>query len=300
MNIAAQGTDAWMRQRANKITASVVGKIVTGQGKDEVLRDMVREALGYPRAFQGNVATDWGHQHEDEARTEYAFATGNAVTETGFHLHPEHDWLGASPDGLVGSDGLVEIKCPYKLRDADTVPDGLLELDSQHLYWHQMQCQMAVLDRAWCDFAVWCPGDIQMVRYYREPTWLGIALDTCLPFLAYLKDVLADPEEAERIADMTRDMSDDAEWQTLAAGYRAIDAEIKALKAKQDTLRDALVDMAAERKASGCGVNVTPVTRQGGVDYKAMAKSAGVDPEQYRKPASTSWTIRVSKEKENG
>src|SRR5690554_3488230 len=296
MNMPAQGTDAWMRQRAGKITASVVGKIVTGSGKDEVLRDMVRESLGYPRAFTGNVATEWGHANEDQARTEYAMETGIAVRETGFHLHPEHDWLGASPDGLVGQHGLLEVKCPYKLRDADAVPDELLELDDKHLYWHQMQCQMAVLDRAWCDFAVWIPGDMRVRRFERDPVWLGIALDTCLPFLAYLKDVLADPEEVERIADMTRDMSQDEEWQTLAAGYRAIDSEIKVLKAKQDELRDALVDMAAERKASGGGITVSPVTRQGGVDYKAMAAEAGVDPEQYRKPATTSWTIRVSKE----
>lgn len=299
MNIAAQGTDAWMRQRAGKITASVVGKIITGKGKEEVLRDMVREALGYPRAFQGNAATEWGTANEDEARTTYAIETGCAVTETGFHLHPEHDWLGASPDGLVGRDGLVEIKAPFKLRDADAVPDELLALNNRHLYWHQMQCQMAVMGREWCDFAVWCPGDIRVRRFERDPVWLGIALDHCLPFLAYLKDVLADPEEAERVADMTQDMSDDEDWQALAAGYRAIDREMKALKAKQDEIRDALVEMAAERKASGGGITVSPVTRSGGVDYKAMAEAAGVDPEQYRKPASTSWQIRVSKEQES-
>ena len=294
MNMAAQGSEAWLEARRHKITASVVGKIVTGKGKHEVLRDMVREALGYPRAFQGNVATDYGHAHEDEARTEYALETGNAVVETGFHLHPTYAWMGASPDGLVGKDGLVEIKAPYKLRGADEVPEELIELGREHGYWHQMQAQMAVMGRSWCDFAVWCPGSISVRRYHRDDEWLGWALDTCLPFLEHLKDVLADPDEAERVADMQQDMEDDDEWLKIAAGYAALDAEIKRKKAQQDELRKALVEMAGERKAVGGGVQVIPVTRQGGVDYRAIAEDTGVDPDAYRKADSTSWQVRVS------
>jgi len=200
MNMPAQGTDQWLDQRKGKLTASVIGKVLTGSGKDSVLRDMVREALGYPRAFTGNAATEYGHEHEDEARTEYAMETGNAVTETGFHLEPLYSWMGASPDGLVGDDGLVEIKCPHSLCDADEVPGDLLELTNRDLYWHQMQCQMQVMNRTWCDFVVWCPTDMKIKRFYRDEGWRQWALDTCLPFLDRLRDVLLDDEEAERIA----------------------------------------------------------------------------------------------------
>ncbi len=300
MNMAAQGSSQWHAARKGRITASVIGKVIMNKGRDEVLRDMVRDALGYPRAFQGNVATEYGHAHEDEARTEYAINTGNAVAETGFHQHPEHEWLGASPDGLVGDDGLVEIKAPFKLRDADEVPRELVMLDDGDLYWHQMQAQMAVMGRAWCDFAVWCPGDIKVRRYLRHPDWLGWALDTCEPFLAYLKGVLADSDKAERVADMTQDMGGNEEWQALAEIYRSFDAHIKQLKEGQNEVRDRLVELACDRRSSGAGISVSPVTRSGGVDYKAMAEAAGVDPEQYRKPASTSWQIRVSKEQDNG
>ncbi|TDX30801.1 putative phage-type endonuclease [Modicisalibacter xianhensis] len=292
MNMPIQGTDAWLRARQGKLTASVIGKVITGKGKDEVLRDMVREAMGYPRAFTGNVATDYGHAHEDEARTEYALETGNAVVETGFHLHPEHDWLGASPDGLIRDNGLLELKCPYKLRDADSVPDDLIELGREHVYWHQMQAQMAVMGRAWCDFAVWCPGGISVRRYPRDDGWLGWALDTCLPFMAYLRDVLADPEEAERIADMQRDMSDDEDWLKVALQYAALDEEIKRRKAEQDELRKALVEMAGERKAIGGGVQVIPVKRTGGIDTKRLGESVNLD--DYRKPDTLSWQVRVS------
>uniref|UniRef100_UPI00356409A8 lambda exonuclease family protein n=1 Tax=Halomonas sp. TaxID=1486246 RepID=UPI00356409A8 len=200
MNMPAQGTDQWHAARKGRITASVIGKVITGNGEDDVLRDMVRDALGYPRAFTGNVATEYGHANEDIARTEYAMETGRSPVETGFHTHPKHDWLGASPDGLVGDDGLIEIKAPFKLRDALEVPDELLDLGDRDLYWHQIQCQMAVMGRDWCDFAVWCPGEIKVKRYHRDNVWIGTATDTCLPWLEYLKDVLADPEEAERVA----------------------------------------------------------------------------------------------------
>ncbi|WP_339885373.1 lambda exonuclease family protein [Vreelandella maris] len=293
MNMPAQGSDAWLRQREGKLTASVIGKVINGDGK-EVMRDMVREALGYPRAFTGNVATDYGHQHEDEARTEYALTTGNAVSETGFHAHPDIEWMGASPDGLVGSDGLLEIKCPFKLRDADAVPDELLSLDARDLYWHQMQCQMHVMHRKWCDFAVWCPGEIRIERYHRDGDWMLTALDAGNAFMDELNAILADADEAERIADMKRDMSGDDKWRSLALDFRNLDAEAKRIKALQDEVKAELIELAAERRASGAGISVSPVTRSGGVDYKAMADAAGVDPEQYRKPASTSWQIRIS------
>jgi len=134
MNMPAQGTDQWLKQREGKLTASVIGKVIIGNGKDEVLRDMVREALGHPRLF-----------------------TGNAVSETGFHLHHLHRWMGASPDGLVGDDGLIEVKCPYGLRNASEVPETRVNLIDRDLYWHQMQCQMHVMGRQWCDFCVFHP-----------------------------------------------------------------------------------------------------------------------------------------------
>jgi len=290
-----QGSQAWLDARKGRLTASVIGRVITGNGRDGVLRDMVRDALGYPKSFQGNVATQWGNDNEDVARTEYALTTGNAVRETGLHIHPEHEWMAASPDGLVGSDGLLELKCPYGLRNADEVPQERVELTDRDLYWHQMQCQMHVMGRDWCDFVVWCPTDMKVKRYHRDDHWVGWALDTCQPFLAYLRDVLADDDEAERVADVERAMDDDQEWAGLAEDYRNIDAKIKRLKEEQDRVKGLLIEKAAERKATGAGISVIPVTRQGGVDYKAMSKAAGVNPDDFRKPASTSWQVRLSK-----
>ena len=148
-----QGDQEWHKARKHRITASAIGKMMIGGALvDELLQDLVRDGLGCPRAFQGNVATEYGQEHEPEARIEYVMQTGNAVEETGFHVHHRIDWMGASPDGLVGDDGLLELKCPYKLRNATDVPDELVEIDESNVYWHQMQCQMHVMDRQWCDF----------------------------------------------------------------------------------------------------------------------------------------------------
>ncbi len=82
-----QGSSEWHEARKHRITASAIGKVMIG-GKfvDELLQDLVRDALGYPRAFQGNVATEYGQEHEPEARLEYAMQTGNAV-----------DWISRPP-----------------------------------------------------------------------------------------------------------------------------------------------------------------------------------------------------------
>ncbi len=94
-----------------------------------------------------NPAMKWGRENEQKARMAYEVETGNVVRETGFWVHPEYDWLGASPDGFIGEDGLVEIKCP-KNRLPESVP-------SHHEI--QMMVQMLVTGRQWCDYWVWMP-----------------------------------------------------------------------------------------------------------------------------------------------
>jgi hypothetical protein len=89
----------------------------------------------------------WGRDHEQQARSDYEDMYGELAFETGFWVHPTIPWLGASPDGLVGADGMVEIKCPAAMPKA--VP-----------LHHRIQCliQLAVTGRAWCDYFVWANG----------------------------------------------------------------------------------------------------------------------------------------------
>ena len=108
-----------------------------------------------------NAAMAWGTETEPQARAAYEFLTDREVIETGFALHPSLDDFGASPDGLVGVDGLLEIKCPATSTHIDT----LLSEAVPGKYMTQMQAQMACTGRAWCDFVSFdprMPGDLQI------------------------------------------------------------------------------------------------------------------------------------------
>ena len=109
-----QGSEEWFNARKGRITGSRVGAILglsPFANRDDVMREMIREHFGYEREFKGNVATDWGSEHESTAIAQYERETGNLVISTGFFAY--EDMLGASPDGLVLDNGLVEVKCPY-------------------------------------------------------------------------------------------------------------------------------------------------------------------------------------------
>jgi predicted phage-related endonuclease len=95
----------------------------------------------------------WGTEQEPNARAAYEVETGSIVMETGFVPHSIIDMSGASPDGLIGEDGLVEIKCPNTATHVDT----LLGQEAPSKYVSQMQWQMACTGRQWCDFVSYDP-----------------------------------------------------------------------------------------------------------------------------------------------
>jgi hypothetical protein len=95
----------------------------------------------------------WGIETEPEARTAYEFMMDREVTLVGFVIHPSIDMAGASPDGLVADDGLVEIKCPNTATHIKTLLTDTIAEE----YLKQMQWQMLCCDRAWCDFVSYDP-----------------------------------------------------------------------------------------------------------------------------------------------
>jgi exodeoxyribonuclease (lambda-induced) len=94
-----------------------------------------------------------GHQLEMEARNSYEIQTSNQVKTVGFCELSE--WIGCSPDGFIGDDGLIEIKCKNDVNFLKSLiePD---QIDPAHLW--QMQMQMFVTDRKWCDYVVYNPN----------------------------------------------------------------------------------------------------------------------------------------------
>ena len=155
-----QRTQEWFSARLAKVTASrvadVVAKTKTGYSASRAnyMAELICERLtGMQGASYSNSAMAWGIETEPMARAAYEGAVGSLVIETGFVPHANIEMSGASPDGLVGDDGLVEIKCPMTATHIET----LLGQSVPAKYVTQMQWQMACTGRKWCDFVSFDP-----------------------------------------------------------------------------------------------------------------------------------------------
>ena len=214
-----QRTQEWYEARLGKLTASRaatafdVYKIGAKKGAPtETAKKLILE-MAYERTTGNRIETPltlpmrWGVEHEDEARNAYINQTGNEVTQVGFIDHHEIDMFGASPDGLVGSDGLLEIKCPSELVHLQRIEAGEVPPE----YRTQMLVQMVCTGRKWCDFVDYDPRNtlipLFVVRF--EPT----------------EEELRETEEKAK-AFLTLVDEKVNELRTIAAQYKAEHSEI--------------------------------------------------------------------------
>lgn len=160
MSDLIQGSEEWHARRCGRVTASRVADVVAktksgwGASRANYAAELIAERLtGEPAERFTNAAMQWGTDHEPDARAAYEFFRDAAVVEIGFVDHPSIAMTGASPDGLVGEDGLVEIKCPNTATHLDT----LLSQTVPAKYVTQMLWQMACTGRKWCDFVSFDP-----------------------------------------------------------------------------------------------------------------------------------------------
>ena len=154
-----QRTPEWFAKRLGKVTASriadLMAKTKTGPGASRAnyLAQLVTERLtGTPTEGFQSPAMTWGIEQEAAARDAYSARMGVLVDEVDFVDHPTMQ-AGASPDGLVGEDGLIEIKCP----NTSTMLEYLEDRTIPQKYRLQMQWQLAVTGRDWCDFVAFDP-----------------------------------------------------------------------------------------------------------------------------------------------
>lgn len=156
-----QRSPEWFAQRLGKVTASRINDVLARlkSGGEAATRKNYRTQLALERltgqretAF-ANAAMQWGTDCEPLALAAYEAETGQFVAPAEFVLHSRLTESGASPDGLVGNDGLIEIKCPNSATHFDWLLAGAVPLEHQN----QMQWQMACTGRAWCDFVSYDP-----------------------------------------------------------------------------------------------------------------------------------------------
>lgn len=156
-----QGSAEWFNARVGMVTASRAAEAVSmlknggsSKGREKYKVEILTEILtGKPVEHYVSPAMDFGIEYEPVARSVYEMHMGVEVEQWGFVIHPTISRAGASPDGLVGADGLVEIKVPLgtthmQYLDADVVPEE---------YIPQMDWQMACTERKWCDFVSYDP-----------------------------------------------------------------------------------------------------------------------------------------------
>ncbi len=192
-----QGTDSWFEARLGKVTASRVADVLatlkTGEAasRRNYRMELVCQRLtGQREEGYTNSHMERGIELEPIARSLYEFKQGVTVTEIGFVDHPSIEMAGASPDGLVGLYGLIEIKCPTPANHVDTLLSG----KAPSKYIPQMQWQMACTGARWCDFVSYCPAlgenlELFIVRVDRDDEYIAETENVVKLFLTEVADL---------------------------------------------------------------------------------------------------------------
>lgn len=171
-----QQTAEWLQMRVGAVTASRVADVMAKskrggelQCRKDYKAELVCERLtNLKYEHYVTPAMEWGIEHEKLARAAYELETGLIVEAGQLALHDRIKWLMASPDGLVGVDGLVEFKCPTTATHIEYFTGGVVP---EEYHW-QMLCQMACAQRDWCDFVSYdprLPGALQL--FVRRLNW---------------------------------------------------------------------------------------------------------------------------------
>ena len=207
--MSEQGSTEWLAERLGKVTASRVADVIAktksgwGASRTNYMAQLIAERLTGVLGDQfTNAAMKWGTDTEPQARAAYSFFAEVDVREVGFIGHPKIPLTGASPDGLVGSDGLVEFKCPNTATHIDTLLGA--PIDAKYIV--QMQWQMASTERKWCDWVSYdprLPGSMRLFaqRVHRNDAMISELEKHVVQFLAEIElKVRALREQYERRA----------------------------------------------------------------------------------------------------
>lgn len=283
-----QRSKEWFDARRGRLTGSNVDAALglnPWKTPEDLIRQMVRDYHGAESEFTGNIATDHGQQHEPLALMDYLGKTGNQVDECGFFVHSEHDWLGASPDGTINNDGLIEVKCPFGLRNKKD-PEFKSAADQPH-YFAQMQTEMACSGRAWCDFYQWSQHGDSLERVEFDPQWWAENTPAMREFYDWFLSEIDNPEHLEPKQKEVNTFH----ARKLIEEWDALSATIDDAAARKKEVLSELVQISKERDAIVHGRKLTQVERKGAVDYKKIPELKGVDIEPYRKRPSTFWKL---------
>lgn len=194
-----QKTPEWFALRVGRVTGSRICDVLAklkSNGEAATRRNYKAEIIAETLTGQfveGFVSKEmqWGTDTEPFARAAYELECDATVDAVGFAIHQSIDRFGASPDGLIGEDGLVELKCPNTATHIDYILAGTVPAD----YQLQMLAEMACTGRKWCDFVSFdprLPKHLQLFvrRFQRDEKRIGEMLIEVARFLAEVDDVI--------------------------------------------------------------------------------------------------------------
>ena len=173
----------WKKYRVGRITASSFYSVCHTKITNPSV-SLLRNICN-PQIDQKFIpATKWGNKKEEQAKKVYMSMMSNShqnfqFSECGLFLNEKYPQFGASPDGVFTCDccgsGLLEVKCPYSMRDASKLElpwlqliNGEIKLQRNHMYYYQVQMQLFMTKRHFCDFFVWSPCDTYTERIYKD------------------------------------------------------------------------------------------------------------------------------------
>lgn len=287
---APQRSPEWFQARVGRVTGSIVGAILSlspYMTRADALRSMVRAAHGAPSEFTGNAATEWGTYNEAGAIAEFEMETSERVDPAPFV--PFEDWLGASPDGYTSDGRLIEVKCPYGIRN-DSSPIFKMPDELPH-YVSQMQVQMYVTGKESCWFYQWTPHGTSLKLVHRDDDWLNANLPILRQFHAEYLDAVKEPTEYLAEKRVTIDTPAVAlmvqEWDDLSEAIE------RATERRKDLLAE-MVALAGGKNATIGGRKLTLTNRVGSVSYaKAIKELApGADLSKWTGAASSFWGLK--------
>lgn len=288
-----QRSEEWFEARKGRVTGSAVGAILDldpNATRADIMRRMVRQYHGAPREWNGNIATQWGVTHETEAREDLEAEIGQEVAGATFVVHPEMNWLGASPDGYVGDDFLAEIKCPFGLRN-DEAPVQFKTVEEQPHYYAQMQFQMFCTGRSKCYFWQWTPNDHKLTVVEYDPAYIT---ETMPKLREFYMEFLAACDEPDEYLEEPRVVIDTPRALQMVAEYNeTVDAIAKAEERKKE-LMEKMVEMAKGKNAIFGGRRLTKTEKKGSISYaqalKVLAPGANLEP--WRGKPSSFWSLK--------
>lgn len=160
-----QGSEAWKMLRKGRLTASHAQSIGNnGKGLETYVLELMADFYSSGEKDQySNKHIDRGNELEPVARDIYELQTGNTVEQVAFV--ELNEYVGASPDGLIETDGLLEIKCIDDVAYFKHLLNGEKEIDTKYLW--QVQMQMLVTERKWCDLAFYNPNYKKSMLVFR-------------------------------------------------------------------------------------------------------------------------------------